>query len=605
MMKLKLLFLTVCMVLTGLVHGQFSTVGIIGTATPEGWDASTPMVQDVEDPDLWTISVELVDGELKFRADDDWAVNWGGIDLPIGAGEQDGPNFQIIGGNYEITFNSATGDYFFDYAGTIGIIGDATRFEWDRDVFLFPDRDNPGLFFGTMPLNAGDAKFRKDGDWTVNWGSDEFPAGIAVQDGPNIPIEMAGTYRITFDTTSGEYLFDEVVGFDSLSIIGSATPGGWDEDTHLQRDAGNPDVWRTTVFLVEGELKFRAENDWAINWGGETFPTGIAVPNGDDIVVDQEGDYLVTFNVATLEYSFLIIEDFDVVSIIGDATPGGWDDDTDMEKDTEDGSVWRLRVVLNDGEMKFRANNEWTINWGGPDFPTGVATQDGVNIPVVGGEYRITFNSTTGEYHFDEIIEFNSISIVGRSGPFGEWPDENDGGAVDWFMDKDPNDGNLWNTAGVQLFDFDPDDDGGIKFRADTAWTVNWGAADFPEGVGTQDGPNIEPTAGLYDVFFNAATGEYVFSPSTSTGEIYISPEQVSLYPNPAGNEVHIDLRDIEPGGKLVVRIFDMTGKEVLSSVFADAGQIALNVSDLTSGMYIVNITDGSFFIGKRLSISR
>jgi hypothetical protein len=587
------------------VYGQFSTVGIIGTATPEGWDASTPMVQDPDDPDVWTIEIELADGELKFRADDSWDVNWGGTDLPIGSAELDGPNFQIIGGNYEITLNSATGDYFFDYDGDIGIIGDATRFGWDRDVFLFPDADNPGTFFGTMPLDMGEAKFRQGGDWDVNWGANDFPAGVGELDGDNIPIPQAATYSITFDTSTGEYFFDEVIGFDSLSVIGDATPGGWDEDTQLQRDPGNPDLWSGIVELVEGELKFRAENDWAINWGGDTFPSGIAVPGGDNIVVDEAGEYLITFNVATLEYNFLIVEEYDVVSIIGDATPGGWVEDTDMEQDGENPAVWRLRIVLTDGEAKFRANNDWEINWGGPDFPSGVAIRDDVNIPIVAGEYRITFNTTTGEYLFDEIIEFDAISLVGRSGPFGEWPEEDDGGAVDWFMDKDPNDGNLWNTSEVQLVDYDPDDDGGVKFRADTAWTVNWGAEDFPEGVATQDGPNIQPVAGVYDIFFNASNGEYVFSPSTSTTDIVINPFDIKLIPNPTSDVFRIDLGEIEIQGQVEVRVFDMTGRLVLNRTFDSFDSFSLDVSGLISGNYIVNIASEGFYIGKRLNVTR
>jgi hypothetical protein len=50
------------------------------------------------------------------------------------------------------------------------------------------------------------------------------------------------------------------------------------------------------------------------------------------------------------------------------------------------------------------------------------------------------------------------------------------------------------------------------KFRADNAWTVNWGAATFPNGIGTQDGANIPATAGTYQITFNSATGEYTFT---------------------------------------------------------------------------------------------
>ena len=603
-MMRHLLFIAMIAVFGSTAYGQFSTVGIIGTATPEGWDASTPMVQDDDDPNVWTLEVTLVDGELKFRADDDWEFNWGDTGFPFGEGEQDGPNIQVIGGDYFITFNSETGDYFFDYDGTVGIIGSATPFGWDRDVFMFPD-ESMTVYTLNVPLEAGEIKFRQDADWGTNWGGEDFPEGEAIFDGPNIPVDQGGMYAITFDVEAGFYSFELIVGFDSISIIGSATPGGWDEDTHLQRDANNTDLWRGVVDLVEGELKFRAENDWAVNWGGDTFPTGIAVPNGDDIVVDTAGEYIVTFNTSTLEYNFLLVEEFDVVSIIGDATPGGWVEDTDMEQDPEDKTQWSLRAVLTDGEMKFRANNDWAINWGAGAFPEGTAVQDGANIPVVAGEYFIYFNSTTGDYFFDLIEEYGAVSIVGQSGPFGEWPSPDDGGAVDWFMDKDPDDGNIWTTTGVQLFDFDPDEDDGIKFRADTAWTVNWGAVDFPEGVATQDGPNIEPVAGVYDVVFNAVTGEYVFSPSTSVRENFINPDQIKVFPNPTADLVTIQLEGIDVGAEVSVTVFDISGKQVATYNFSSSNELNFDVSGLQTGNYILHITDGQFFSGKRLSVMR
>lgn len=50
-----------------------------------------------------------------------------------------------------------------------------------------------------------------------------------------------------------------------------------------------------------------------------------------------------------------------------------------------------------------------------------------------------------------------------------------------------------------------------MKFRQDGAWAINWGAADFPTGVGTQGGANILGLAGTYNVTFNITTGAYSF----------------------------------------------------------------------------------------------
>ena len=80
MKRLHLIFLSLLMSIAA--FGQFETVGIIGDATPNGWDASTPMVQDPVDTNVWTLEVELFAGEAKFRADDSWDVNWGATSFP-------------------------------------------------------------------------------------------------------------------------------------------------------------------------------------------------------------------------------------------------------------------------------------------------------------------------------------------------------------------------------------------------------------------------------------------------------------------------------------------------------------------------------------------
>ena len=52
---------------------------------------------------------------------------------------------------------------------------------------------------------------------------------------------------------------------------------------------------------------------------------------------------------------------------------------------------------------------------------------------------------------------------------------------------------------------------GFIKFRQDYAWDTNWGGNTFPNGQGTQNGPDIPTIAGTYDVTLNRVNGTYTF----------------------------------------------------------------------------------------------
>ena len=75
------------------------TIGIIGSATPKGWDGDTNMTYNPEER-CWELKdVTLTDGEMKFRHTNDWNLNWGG---PLDALVHDGDNIAVAAGTYDI-----------------------------------------------------------------------------------------------------------------------------------------------------------------------------------------------------------------------------------------------------------------------------------------------------------------------------------------------------------------------------------------------------------------------------------------------------------------------------------------------------------------------
>lgn len=276
---------------------KIETLAIIGSATPNGWNDPDTDMSDEDGDGVYTLTVGLGEGEIKFRANDEWAgLDWGGSDFPNGTGVQGGGNIPVEPGFYKISFNSNTLEYSFEVA-TIGIIGSATPNGWDS-----PDTDmkhvGGGIYRMVLGLNDGEAKFRADNDWPINWGSGDFPVGLGVQDGDNIPVTK-GLYMISINAVTGDYAF----GPATVGIIGDATPGGWGEDTDMTVDMDNPAIVRGTFEMTDGKAKFRANNDWPINWGGTDFPSGVGSIDGPDISVTA-GTYNVTLNVNTMEYSF-------------------------------------------------------------------------------------------------------------------------------------------------------------------------------------------------------------------------------------------------------------------------------------------------------------
>ena len=156
--------------------------------------------------------------------------------------------------------------------------------------------------------------------------------------------------------------------------------GGWSE-SHPLRSA-NYDGKYVGYYWLDGEYKFKPNED---NWDGDWEYAGdnkLVDTGGPNMPAVEPGFYQIKVDLTEMTFETTPF----VVSIIGSAN-GAWDTDTDLTYNPEEG-CFEVTTTLNDGEFKFRANHDWSMNWGGE---LDNLWQDGPNIPVSAGTYLIRF----------------------------------------------------------------------------------------------------------------------------------------------------------------------------------------------------------------------
>ena len=175
------------------------TWGLVGDATPNGWDGpDTPLTYDPTS-DQWRAIVALTTGEMKFRKNNDWGFNYGDTGND-GVLDDGGDNIPVTAGNYLITLNLNDLTYSLEPIEKLwGLVGDATPNGWDGpDTLLNMDYAQEGVWYiNGISLTTGEMKFRANNDWGFNYG-DTGNDGILDDGGDNIAI-TAGIYNIVLD----------------------------------------------------------------------------------------------------------------------------------------------------------------------------------------------------------------------------------------------------------------------------------------------------------------------------------------------------------------------------------------------------------------------
>ena len=194
-------------------------------------------------------------------------------------------------------------------------------------------------------------------------------------------IPGAGTWIVTLDMNNLTY----TVGKPVLYMAGDAN--GWATNDYL---AGEDGVHFTGfMYLNQNGFKFCTQPEWKGTNYGANFDTAADAAN--ITMTESAGYYKVDVDLESKSY---VLTPITTIGIIGSASPNGWDSDVDMtyvpyNKDTKEvNGYWEVKnITLSAGEIKFRANDDWAISWGGE--LDNLTTKNGGNITVEAGTYDI------------------------------------------------------------------------------------------------------------------------------------------------------------------------------------------------------------------------
>ena len=144
-----------------------------------------------------------------------------------------------------------------------------------------------------------------------NWGAGDFGQGataltLASPSGTNLQtVGTPGVYYIKANTQNLTWSFTKI---NTWGIIGSAVPvSGWNSSVPMTFNAG-AGTWTITTNLLGGqELKFRANDDWGLNFGDDSPRDNKPDYNGGNIPVALDGNYTITLDIGNAgNYNYTI-----------------------------------------------------------------------------------------------------------------------------------------------------------------------------------------------------------------------------------------------------------------------------------------------------------
>ena len=456
------------------------------------------------------------------------------VSCKVTAAEKQYPKLTVAGSYAYNNWTPGKGQFVFDFEGTdakySGVIDfgedvSALQFKfvgskWGENEFSVPEGETQAPEAAELPLVAG------GGDNIAAYTTHRF-------------------YSLTLDKATPKLIKN--FSFNQIGVIGSFN--GWAADVVMNFNAEKQRFYADVEFAEDGQFKLRADADWALNWGAEAF--GMTVSNGDGNLEAKAGSYRIYANMnnpaaMTIELNAGM---YGKEEPVGGSTPpetpepeptpvlgwglvgeyNSWGAEADVML-TSDGTFLAAKGVALSGQVKFRKDGGWDVNFGAPGDVEPVEIAVNTELELVAGGKNFTIAEGTYDVYLDEANakawfindgsypgggaapEASEWGIVGDVNNWGNTP-----GVTDVVMYTTPTEG-LFVAKNAEM------PDGAFKIRANNEWNdaANYGtetagnvAVDHVYNVISSGGScNMTLAAGTYDIWFDLnAKKVYIMTP--------------------------------------------------------------------------------------------
>jgi len=232
-------------------------------------------------------------------------------------------------------------------------------------------------------------------------------------------VDGAATYyRIVINVLDMTYEITPVTIAAQYYLVGAIN--GWSDSKKIcmMTPVGNNKLSYTTKWEGDHNLKIWAGPDYG-NWDkalgtptdGDASESGVIDGSGAIVCPEKDAFYTFTIDLTAMTYQWTKLESqeptvYTNISLIGAFNE--WKADVDLEQVAPHNWYTEFTQEAEDGQLKFRANHGWDINWGfGKDKDWDVTasinkigTNGGGNVLVPKGTYDVYFNDITGSMIF-------------------------------------------------------------------------------------------------------------------------------------------------------------------------------------------------------------
>ena len=350
-------------------------------------------------------------------------------------------------------------------------------------------------------------------------------------------------YSLTLDKSTPKVIKN--FSFNQIGVIGSFN--GWADDVVMQFNAEKQRFYADVEFTEAGQFKLRADADWSVNWGADAF--GVTVSNGDGNLEAAAGQYRIYANMnnpagMTIELVEGMYGKDEPVGGTTEPEPepepvkgwglvgeyNGWGATPDVML-ASDGTYLAAKGVELSGQVKFRKDGGWDVNFGAPGDVEPVEITVNTELTLAAGGKNFTIAAGTYDVYLDEanakawFINDGSYPGGGAAPVASEWgligsiaACNNWSVNIPLYVDGDYSVAKGVVFAANDQFKFRKGEAWGVELTYEGAITID-AKLDLIDGTGGKQNSSIAE-AGTYDVYLaNDLSAYYVMTPGKTPAD--------------------------------------------------------------------------------------